>query len=140
MSYAKRTTVDVSKSQEAIKRILTNYKATSFAFGKSDSSAVVLFEIMARRIKFVLPLPKRADYRNQNVWEQLCRSRWRCLLLAIKTKLECVETGITTLEQEFLAHIVLPSGQTVGAVMIPQIAASYGSGKMPPLLGFGGSQ
>ena len=52
----------------------------------------------------------------------------------IKAKLEAVETGITEFEDEFLAHIVLPNGQTAGHWMRPQIAKAYESGSMPPLL------
>ncbi|EGQ63115.1 hypothetical protein GGI1_17183 [Acidithiobacillus sp. GGI-221] len=33
-----------------------------------------------------------------------------------------------------MAHIVLPSGETVGHWMRPQIESSYQSGVMPPLL------
>ena len=50
-----------------------------------------------------------------------CRQRWRALNLAIKAKLEAVESGIVTFDQEFLAHIVGPSGQTVK----PLIALQY---------------
>ena len=33
-----------------------------------------------------------------------------------------------------MAHVVLPNGQTVGEVMVPQIAAAYETGTMPKLL------
>jgi hypothetical protein len=43
--------------------------------------------------------------------------------------------GITTFEEEFLAHIVLPHGKgTVGGRLMPQIDKAYESDKMPPLL------
>jgi hypothetical protein len=61
--------------------------------------------------------------------------RWRALALVIKAKLEAVAAGITTVEQEFLAHIVLPDGHTtVGTWMAPQLAAAYDAGTMPALL------
>ncbi len=142
MSYASKTHVPIDRSQGEIRKILGKYGASGFAYGEQGSQAVVMFEMAKRRIKFVLPLPvppsKTATQSSVKIYEQLCRSRWRCLVLAIKAKLECVESGITTLEQEFLAHIVLPNGQTVGSVMIPQIESSYGNGKMPPLLGYSG--
>jgi hypothetical protein len=62
------------------------------------------------------------------------RQRWRALALAIKAKLEAVESGIATFEEEFMAYIVLPDGQTVGEFLSPQIEAAYSSGRMPPLL------
>ncbi len=142
MSYAEKTSVPVDRSQGEIKKILAKYGASGFAYGEQGNRSVVMFEMAARRIKFILPMPNppspNATQASIKTYEQLCRSRWRCLVLAIKAKLECVESGITTLEQEFMAHIVLPNGRTVGEVMTPQIESAYGNGKMPPLLGYGG--
>ncbi len=141
MSYAENTKVPIDRSQAEIKKILQKYKATGFAFMENTTMSVVLFEANFKRVKFVLPMPplpsKNATGASIKTFEQLCRARWRCLVLAIKAKLESVESGITTFEQEFMAHIVLPDGRTVGDVMIPQIESSYQSGKMPPLLGPG---
>lgn len=102
---------------------------------------MVMFELEGRRIRFMLPLPQSPvanTYRSAKTvaaYEQLMRSRWRSLVLGIKAKLECVDSKITTLEQEFLAHIVLPNGATVGEVMAPQIEHAYQNNEMPPLLG-----
>lgn len=142
MSYAAETRVPISRSQEELKKILSKYGASGFVYGETTGQAVVMFEMAHRRVKFILPMPKNptneATKASITTFEQLCRSRWRCLCLAVKAKLECVESGITTLEQEFLAHIVLPNGKTMGDAVIPQIASAYQSGKMPPMLGFGG--
>jgi hypothetical protein len=62
------------------------------------------------------------------------RRRWRSLLLAIKAKFELVETGITSFEEEFAVHIVLPDGRRVGEHLIPAIATAYEQGTMPALL------
>lgn len=132
-TFAAHTSVSVDRSQNEIKKVLGKYGATGFVFGEGNGSAMVMFEMKQRRIKFILPLPKIGDHKS----EQLERTRWRCLLLAIKAKLECASTGITTFEQEFLAHIVLPNGETVSQKLLPQLASSYQSGKMPPLLGTG---
>ena len=67
-------------------------------------------------------------------WEQAGRQRWRALALVIKAKLEAVESGITEFDDEFMAHIMLPSGETFGSWAKPQIAAAYDTGDMPPLL------
>lgn len=142
--YAENTSVPVDRSQGEIKKILTKYGATAFGFAEAADRAMVQFEMKGRRIKFILPMPVHGKQKNKKGWTmgqdqvaQLCRSRWRALVIAIKAKLECVESGITTLEQEFMAHIVLPSGQTVGDVMTPQIEQSYQTKQMPPLLGMG---
>ena len=149
MSYAENTVVSVDKSQAEIKKTLTKYGASGFVFGEKAEAAMVLFEMKERKVKFMLPLPilqphtsawnqKKGLYYSQDKLDKELRRRWRCLLLAIKSKLECVETGIATFEQEFMAHIVLPNGATVGQVMIPQIEGAYKSGNMPPLLGYDG--
>lgn len=136
MSYAENTSVPIDRSKAEIGKILAKYGATSFVYGEQGPISVVAFEMQGRRIKFILPMPTMKDCNNQKELDQRSRSRWRCLVLAIKAKLECVESGITTLEQEFLAHIVLPNGKTMGEVAIPQIAQSYMDKKMPPLLGY----
>ena len=137
--YASKTSVPVDRSQAEIKKILSKYGATAFAFAEGNGNAMLMFELKNRRIMFKLPLPTpptpNASTATVKTYEQICRSRWRSLVLGIKAKLECVSSGITTLEQEFMAHIVLPNGATVGDVMVPQIAMSYERNEMPPLLG-----
>jgi hypothetical protein len=49
----------------------------------------------------------------------------------IKAKLEVVESGISVLDEEFLAQIVLPDGSTAGDFLVPQIERAYESGEMP---------
>lgn len=139
--YAENTAVPIDRSQGEIRKILDKHKATSFAFGEQGNMAVIMFELKGLRIRFNLPMPTKPTH-NQSVtnmkkYEQACRSKWRCLVLAIKAKLECVDNSITTLEQEFLAHIVLPNGSTVGTEIIPKLDQMYKSGNMPPLLGPG---
>lgn len=141
MTYASTTSVPIDRSQSEIKKILSKYGADSFAFAESQGKAMIMFELQKRRIMFKLPLPqppsKHATQASIKTYEQLCRSRWRALVLGIKAKLECVASQITTLEEEFLAHIVLPNGQTVGQTVGPQIEHSYLTNQMPPLLGYG---
>lgn len=141
MSYAQNTKVPIARSQAEIQSTLKKYGATGFAFAEKGAAAMIMFELQGRRIMFRLPMPTppsaNANGASIKTYEQLCRSRWRALVLGIKAKLECVESKITTLEDEFLAHIVLPSGETVGDVIADQITASYQSGTMPPLLGYG---
>ena len=85
------------------------------------------FELTPTRLKRTAQAQRRA-------YEQGCRERWRSLALIVKAKLEAVTAGITTLETEFLAHIVLPDGSTVGQFMLPQVDQAYRSGEMPPML------
>lgn len=147
--YANKTSVSSNKSKMEIERTLSRYGATGFMYGWVGNSAMIAFEMLNRRIKFVLPLPdinskdfthtksgypRSSDNSVKDHYEQAIRQRWRALALVIKAKLEAVESGITEFESEFMAHIVLPNGQTVGEYMVPQIQKSYESKKMPPLL------
>ncbi len=148
--YAERTEVPSDRSRNEIERTLRRYGATAFAYGWDHQAATIMFEIGGRRILFRLPMPditdrqfaltptgkSRAAAAVDLAYEQAVRQRWRALALAlvIKAKLEAVAAGITTVEQEFLAHIVLPDGRTVGQYTLPAIAAAYDSGDMPQLL------
>ncbi len=142
MSYAENTKVPAFRSQAEIRKILSKYRATAFAFAENNNMAMVQFEMNAKRIKFLMPLPvkhvtkdKRGYLMSEKKVEQSTRSKWRALVLAIKAKLESVEAGIATFEQEFMAHILLPNGQTVGDIVLPEIENSYSNKQMPPLLG-----
>jgi hypothetical protein len=132
-TFAKNSSVPVMRTQQEIQRTVTRYGATGFMYGNGNGKAAVIFEMKNRRIKFLLDLPRSESAKDK----QLERTRWRCLLLAIKAKLECVHSGISTFEQEFLAHIVMPNGRTVGEEVAPAIEQAYRSGNMPLLLGPG---
>lgn len=146
-TYAANTDVSSVKSRDEIERTLTRYGADQFLYGWQDDAAIVGFRMQSRHVKFVLPLPDKRDrkflYHSRGPrapeaalkeWEQAVRQRWRALALVIKAKLEAVESGISIFEDEFLANIVLPSGETAGSWMRPQIAEAYRIGAMPSLL------
>jgi hypothetical protein len=149
--YAENTDVPAEKSRMEIERTLQRYGADGFMYGWADENAVLGFRAQSRHVKFVLPMPDReakaithvvrrgnwclrTPGQQKSAYDQAMRQRWRALCLVIKAKLEAVEAGITCFEDEFMAHIVLPNGQTVGNWMRPQIEASYKEGGMPPLL------
>ena len=147
--FAATTEVSVERSRAEIEKLITRYGAQQTAFMNAPGRSMIMFEAEGRRIVFELPLPdirekefgqtptgralRNPDARAQK-WEQACRQRWRALALVIKAKLEAVESGITTFEEEFLAHIVMPDGMTVGNHVRPTIAAWYAGGTMRPLL------
>jgi len=128
MPYAARTQVPEAQSRTEIERTLRKYGADRFMYFSEPGRAIIIFEAANRRIKFALPLP--TDARNV---EQVHRQRWRALLLCVKSKLESVESGIESFEQAFLAHVVLPNGETVGDEIAPRIDKIY-QGEMLPLL------
>ena len=147
--FASETSVSRAQSLDEIERTLTRYGADGFAYGWEGSKAMVQFQAFGRRVRFLIDMPDRNDPEFTHTpsrgterspeaavkaWEQAQRQRWRALALVVKAKLEAVETGITTFEEEFMAHIVLPNGRTVGQEALPMIAKTYETGKMQPLL------
>jgi len=128
--FAYKTKVPIGRSKVEIERILSRYKATGFMYASRLGQRVVVFDMNKLRIRFNLPVPE-GDSANDQQEE---RRRWRALVLAIKAKLEAVDSGITTFEEEFLAHIVLPGGKSFGEVYVPQIEQVYESKKLPTML------
>jgi hypothetical protein len=145
-TYAEHTEVPIDRSKGEIERILTRYGAAGFGYMTKGNHAAVMFLANGKQLRFILPLPIRADVeltskgrrrKAKVILEELEREnrrRWRALALDIKAKLEAVETGITVFEQEFLPHIVLPNGQTVAEVVLPGIEEAYRTGKVTALL------
>lgn len=146
-TYARSTDVTSGRSRDEIERTLERYGADQFLYGWQDDAAVVGFRMGGRHIRFILPLPAKNERRFTHhsrgarapeaalkEWEQAVRQKWRALALVIKAKLEAVESGIAVFEDEFMANIVLPGGETVGDFMRPQIAEAYRIGTAPNML------
>jgi hypothetical protein len=151
--YASNTKVSSEKSRNEIERTLQRYGASGFGFWIENDSALVQFQIEKLKIAFKLPMPDRKseeftmsshenDWQRKPLaaetahrrWEQACRQRWRALALVIKAKLEAIDSGISTFEEEFMAHIMLPDGVTVGEKLVPGLTALKKTGDMPKLL------
>jgi hypothetical protein len=144
--YAADTSVPVERSRAEVERILRRYGASTFAYGWEGSRSVIQFDYSGRRIRIVMDMPDPAEFHKtptgqrrsasaaQVAWEKACRQRWRAFVLVIKAKLEAVESGITTVEDEFLAWTVLPDGRTFGEWARPQLDAAYSANTMPVLL------
>lgn len=149
MPYARDTDVSPERSLIEIKAALKRYGADKFAMMEDADRFAVAFEFNQRRIRFVVPIPSEDELAKTrhgktrtpaavtNARNQAIRQRWRALLLVIKAKLESIEAGIETMDEAFMAQLVLPSGQTMAEWAAPQIERAYVSGSMPPLLGSG---
>ncbi len=130
----------------AINDVFSRYGAESFAYATTSGKAILAFQIHGKQIRISVSLPKIEDFRltengrvrtagsQREAWEKATRQIWRVLLLLIKAKLEAIENGISTMDHEFMADIMLPNGQTVGEYVMPQIRQAYITGNMPPLL------
>lgn len=143
--YANKTAVSPSRSVEEIDRILRRYKATQFATGwdEEHGRGLVSFKVNSISYKLEIPIPqkdelkigprnrRRTQLQIDGVWEQIYRQRWRAMALVIKAKLEAVECGISTFEQEFMTNIMLPGGQTVRDFLAPQLEYAIEHGTLP---------
>jgi hypothetical protein len=151
--FAEGTTVAAGRTRHEIEALLERYGATQFVSGWTELNAVLGFVMRDRQIRFVLPMPAatdeefthrrvnqtgtlqpRTDLQAKEAFSQEVSRRWRSLALIVKAKLEAVESGIVTFEDEFLAHTVLPDGQTAGEWLKPQVAEAYRIGAMPSTL------
>lgn len=145
MAYAEGTTVSIERSQMEIATMIRKYGAQSFGTGWQQGFALVTFNAHERQIRFVLPIatdwtefrrtPSGKQTRDERsakaAMEKENQRRWRALALAIKAKLEVVETGIATFEHEFGMNIVLPDGTTVGERVLREVAIAYELGRPP---------
>ena len=136
MPYAAKTTVPVAQTRAEIELMLQRIKAKQYATAVDYEarSARVQFRLNDRVVRFAIALP---DPRRVGVGAKLDRAerqRWRALLLVIKAKLESIESGIETFEHAFLSQIVMPNDRTVAELLLPMVAESYQTGRMPALL------
>jgi len=148
--YAQGTEIPADRSRGQIEQALMRAGAMSFAYGQTSDPplARVMFEMSDRRFRFDLPMTRpgerqfthtargqrRAETAASGEYQGEIRRRWRALLLVIKAKLEAVATGISTLEEEFLAHVVLPDGRTFYEWARPQLEIVYAHQEMPALM------
>lgn len=139
--FAAKTSVSVGKSRGEIEEMLLKAGAIGFASGWDADSGrhVIQFKVPSldsvRVIRLEVPLPDlddpevtktptgklRPKQQRDAAWDQLCRQRWRQMKLILQAKLEAISVGITTIEREFLADLVMPTGQTLSQVILPQL-------------------
>jgi hypothetical protein len=148
-SYARGTTTTPAASRAEIERTLVRFGAREYAFIVQADSAAVVFRVSDRQVRFAMMMPdfnerrfkltearqlRRSAPEQRRLWEQACAERWRALAAGIKAKFAMVEAGITTVEEEFLAHTVMPDGRTVGQHALPAVARAIADNEMPALL------
>lgn len=151
MVYAAGSKVASDRSRSEIEKTLARYGASSFMYGWDQHNAVVAFVVHGRqvRIKIGMLSPDDVEFRRtptglqrnataaRDAYEQACRQRWRALSLVVKAKLEAVQSGIATFEDEFLAYVVLPDNNTVSEWLGPQLETAYALGSVPSRLALG---
>lgn len=152
--YAENTTVSSANSRAEIERTLVRYGASGFGYLWDEGRALIMFKANGRNIRFVLPLPsrdddeiaysnhvpprKRTDTQLEEAYEQAVKQKWRALSLLVKAKLEGVESGIFTFDDEFAMYAVLPDGSTVRDHVVPEIQLAYETQIVRPFLAIEG--
>jgi hypothetical protein len=146
--YAEGTTVPANQTKREIEDLLVKHGARGVGIATSPERAQVMFGLADRMMRFTIPLPsdtdravthteagraRKAPARHQALAAEQ-RRVWRALLLVLRAKIESAESGVETIEEAFLAHIVLPDGGTVAEKVIPQIESAYATGQVRPLL------
>lgn len=147
--YAQDTTVPEARTRAELEKLLQLYGANAFSYSwfeeDGGSGTVIAFRIAGRIVQMLVPMPDRRDPlicqtptgnpRSESQVEEHfareARRRWRALFAVVKAKLVAVQDGISTIEREFLADIVLPNGKTLGSHLAPKLEEAYSTGKMP---------
>jgi hypothetical protein len=150
--YVLGASISSAASRVEIQDMLTGYGATGFRCGWEEGRAAIAFTAGNRQFRLVLALPRSADLAGSagdplqprrpgtgtKSPEETARRCWHRLALLIRAKLEAVDSGIVTFDQEFLAYMVLPGGGTVFQEAAPAIGTAYATGVRAGLLGEGG--
>ncbi len=150
--YARGTSVGIERSREELERILARYGADQFMYAISKGEAAVGFTFKQITYKIEIKMPSRDECKStptgrysrsekaiDDAWDQAKRQTWRALVLFIKGKLEGVEQGFSSIEKEFLAHVLLADGTKFGDHAQEAIQIALREGRMPRISFLGGS-
>jgi len=145
--FAETTSVPVERTRAQLDALLAKHGASERATYVDDKTglAAVQCRLQERMIRFEVRVPQdievphRRRGKSREQWRrerlaQLERQSWRRLLLLVTAKLEAIADGITTVEREFLADILLPDGRPVHLLVADSLEESYRTGKTPRLL------
>ena len=150
--FAGETTVSPEASRAEIEKTLVRYGATDFGYLSQQEKAMVMFALGGRQVRLILNLPDRnaRDFthtpaRGQlrspteqvSAYDKAVRQKWRALALVVKAKLEAVESQIVTFDEEFLAHMILPGGESVFEHVREGVEKAYLTGRVKPLIAIG---
>lgn len=144
--YAADTNVSPQKSRAEIMALIESHGGDAFTFMARENTVLLAFRMHGRFLRFLIRLPDPNDAAFQwagrrlrttdqarAAYEQEVRRRWRVCAFGLKAKLELVESGFASFDDEFLAYFMLPTGETVAEHFTPQLDAVYRTGIMPEL-------
>lgn len=133
--YAKNTTVPITRTKIQIQDLLISWGIEEFFFGTSPRGDGIGFKFEGRVYKHNVPMPPDKNILSDRQYEQKVRQRWRILYMSLKMKLEEIDSGGMSFEDQFLAMMCLPDGSTVGDFMkLPENLERLEKTQMPKLL------
>lgn len=133
--YAKSTKVPAKRTKAKIQEILEAYGVEEMFWGTSPRGDGIGFKYNNRVYKRNVTMPKRGEFSTQQKYEQAVRQRWRILYMSLKMKLEEIDDGGVSFEDQFLAMMALPDGSTVSDFMkLPVNVSRLEKAEMPKLL------
>lgn len=146
--YAEGTKVPAETTRLELERLLRAYGASAIVMGWDGDVSTIAFRLQGRHVRYTVKRPSPSDTivthypsgkprQRQHYSEAIAaehRRRWRTLLMIVKGKLELIVSGDTSFDDEFLPHVMLADGSTVGEWIAPQIEQTYQTGQMPALV------
>lgn len=149
--FAEGTEVSPENSRAEAERLLARYGAKEIGFMTSELQGLsrCVFVASGRQVSLSIPHPGDEEWQKsekcksgparwggktrEQVKEAWVRGelarRWRVMVLHLKAKLEICTDDPASFDVEFLPHIMLPNGQTVGQSILPQIPLVYAGNK-----------
>lgn len=148
MAYAETTTVAFEKSISEIVTLVRKAGGTGIGQFDDETFYAIQFNLADRLIRFRVQFPAldampTRNGRGQSLTlaqrqerlDQAKRQRGRALMLVIKAKMESAASGIETIEQAFLANVVMSDGATVFERISGPIALEYRTSRPDPVAG-----
>ena len=139
------TEVPAGRSQENIRELLKKYgigqvqytdcwpEGVSVEFARVEKNAAGVVEKVIR-----VRILGKPNLQKKNKPEAERRRVYRVIYWHLKAKLEVVAEGLVTFEEEFLPHIILPSGATVYDELRSHLPAVFAGTQRLALPAFGG--
>ncbi len=158
--YAEGTTVAVEVSQAEIRTLLARHGCQHFATAEEPGRSAIQFILDGLPYRFTVERPDPAQLRDAYIADQVAngrqyrstiesrasymdwnakaagewKRRWRARLLWLKATLEFASgEGPDEVAAALMAHLVLPTGQTMQGWAAKQLPGAFRDGVMPPL-------
>jgi len=126
--YAKYTKVSIKDTKLHIEKLLLNWGIEEFFFATSPRGDGIGFRYKEKTYKLSVPIKKDMPDKEQ-------RQMWRILFMSLKMKLEEIDAGLISFDDQFLSQMALPDGSTVSDFMkLPENLSLLQSSKMPKML------